>query len=79
MQYANDNARWKQRAVDSSTNEIKVLGRVLHSTGKIHQQQEVYDINYIAPTCKATHYKNPIKVLVIERDERDIRTEVSKK
>ena len=65
--------------MNSNTNKIKVLGRVLHSTGKIHQQQEVYDINYIAPTCKATHYKNPIKVLVIERDERNICTEIPKK
>lgn len=61
-----------------NTNEINVLGRILHSTGKIHQQQEVYDIDYIAPTCKATHYKNPIKVLVFE-DERDIRTKIPKK
>ena len=65
--------------MNSNTNKIKVLGRVLHSTGKIHQQQEIYDINYIAPTCKATHYKNPIKVLVIEKDERNICTEVPKK
>ena len=61
-----DDARWKQTANDSSFNEIKVLGRILPTTGKIHQQQEVYDINYIAPTCKATHYKNPIRVLVFE-------------
>lgn len=61
-----------------NTNEIKVLGRILHSTGKIHQQQEVYDIDYIAPTCKATHYKNPIKVLVFG-NERNICTEVSEK
>lgn len=64
-----DNARWKQTANDSSFNEIKVLGRILPTTGKIHQQQEVYDINHIAPTCKATHYKNPIRVLVFEEKQ----------
>ena len=55
-----------QNKDDTKTNTIKVLGRVLPITGKIHQQQEVYDINHIAPTCKATHYKNPIRVLVFE-------------
>lgn len=50
----------------NQTDTIKVLGRVLSSTGKVHQNQEVYDIRFIAPTCKATHYKDPIKVLVSE-------------
>ena len=57
----------KMKEQRQQTNNIKIIGRVLPTTGKIHQQQEVYDINYIAPTCKATHYKNPIKILVFEK------------
>lgn len=67
MQYINDNARWEQTTNDSSFNEIKVLGRILPITGKIHQNQEVYDIRYIARTCKATDYKDPIRILIIEK------------
>ena len=68
----------KMKGQRQQTNNIKIIGRVLPTTGKIHQQQEVYDINYVAPICKATHYKNPIRVLVFE-NERSLRTEVSKK
>lgn len=43
---------------------IVVLGRVLPSTGKMHQNQEVYYGGGIAPTIKAVTYKDPIKVIV---------------
>ena len=42
-----------------------VLGRVLCMTNdKIHQNQEVYSIDGIMCTLKATHYKDPPKVLI---------------
>lgn len=52
----------------NSTNEIIILGRLLPITSdKVHQNQEVYANNGIAPTCKATHFKDPIKVIVYEK------------
>ena len=48
-------------------NESVILGRVLGlSNDKIHQNQEVYSVDYLAPTLKATHYKDPPKILVEE-------------
>ena len=49
------------------SNNIIILGRVLDSTEKMHQNTEVYDVNGICPTQKATQYKKPIKVLVKEK------------
>lgn len=50
-------------------NEAIVLGRItpVHSEN-IHQNQEVYSINGIICTLKATHYKDPPKVFTIERE-----------
>jgi hypothetical protein len=45
-------------------NESIILGRVLGlSNDKIHQNQELYSTDGISPTLKATHYKDPPKVL----------------
>lgn len=47
-------------------NESVILGRVLGlSNDKVHQNQEVYSVDYIASTLKATHYKDPPKILEI--------------
>lgn len=44
-----------------------VFGRVLPLTSdKIHQNQEVYSEGGVICTIKATHYKDPPKVLVKE-------------
>ena len=46
---------------------VVVLGRVFPiTTDKIHQNQEVFDINGCIGTIKSTHYKDPPKVLVME-------------
>lgn len=44
--------------------DIHTLGRLLSSTGKIHQKQEVYGIGGISPTIIATIYKEPIKIVI---------------
>ena len=45
--------------------DVVVLGRVLPmSSNKIYQNQEVYYWGGIMGTLKATHYKDPPKVLV---------------
>lgn len=43
------------------------LGRLIPESGKIHQNQEVYHTNGGAATLKATHYKDPPKILVKEK------------
>ena len=43
--------------------EVKQLSRVVSSTGKIHQNQEVWSLRGLC-TLKATHYKDAPKVLV---------------
>ena len=43
---------------------IHTLGRLLPSTLKIHQNQEVYGVGGISPTIKAVVYKDPIKIVV---------------
>lgn len=43
---------------------IDVVGRVMPPSGKIHQNQEVYNPNGLSPTLKATNYKDPIKSYV---------------
>lgn len=44
--------------------EVKQLSRVVSSTGKIHQNQEVWSLRGGLCTLKATHYKDAPKVLV---------------
>lgn len=44
--------------------EVKQLSRVISSTGKIHQNQEVWSLRGGLCTLKATHYKDAPKVLV---------------
>lgn len=47
-----------------------VLGRIIPDSKKLHQNQEVYCVDGIAATLKATSYKDPPKVLVsLERDK----------
>ena len=48
---------------------FSVIGRVLPASGKLHQNQEVYDASCdsgggISPTIKASHYKDPPKIRV---------------
>lgn len=45
--------------------EVKYFGRLIPESRKIHQNQEVYDIRGGCPTLKATHYKDPPKILVV--------------
>lgn len=47
-----------------SENRVIFLGRLIPDSGKIHQNQEVYANDGIACTIKATHYKDPPKILV---------------
>lgn len=44
-------------------NDMIVLGRLIPDSGKIHQNQEVYDTEGGCCTLKATTYKDPIKVM----------------
>lgn len=44
--------------------EVKQLSRVVSSTGKIHQNQEIWSLRGGLCTLKATHYKDAPKVLV---------------
>lgn len=55
-------------------NESIILGRVLGlSNDKIHQNQERYSIIGICPTLKATHYKDPPKILEITNETHRIK------
>lgn len=45
-------------------NDIYTVGILLpETTDKIHQNQELYSTDGISPTLKATHYKDPPKIL----------------
>lgn len=44
--------------------EVRTLGRLIPEIGKLHQNQEIYDIRGGSPTLKATHHKDPPKVLI---------------
>lgn len=45
--------------------EVRTLGRLIPESGKLHQNQEIYDIRGGgSPTLKATHHKDPPKVLI---------------
>lgn len=48
--------------IQHNTNIPIVLGRVLSESKKVHQKQEVFDINGISPTIIATTCKDPIKI-----------------
>ena len=43
---------------------IRYISRILPSTGKIHQNQEVVSGGGQAVTLKASHDKSPLKVLI---------------
>lgn len=48
-------------------NKVEVLGRLIPSSGKIHQNQEVYNTlggGRSICTLKAVHYKDPPKILI---------------
>lgn len=47
-------------------NKVEVLGRLIPDSRKIHQNQEVYNTfgGRLMCTLKATHYKDPPKILV---------------
>ena len=47
-----------------NTNEINILGKMVCSSGKTHEKQEVYDIGGILGCIPATTYKDPPKVLI---------------
>lgn len=50
---------------------IIILGILLPmSCDKIHQNQEVYSVDGVMCTLKATHYKDPPKVLIDERRDK---------
>lgn len=44
--------------------DVHALGRLLSSTGKVHQKQEVWGVSGFSPTVIATAYKEPIKIVV---------------
>lgn len=46
-------------------NDMIVLGRLIPDSGKIHQNQEVYDVYGGCTICtlKASHYKDPPKIM----------------
>ena len=46
-----------------------MLGRLIPDSGKIHQNQEVWNIWGVCPTLKATHYKDPPKILIGEKTD----------
>lgn len=45
-------------------NKLFCVGMVFCSSGKYHQNCEVWSIGGIAPTIKSTSYKDPNKVIV---------------
>ena len=54
----------------SELNSI-VIGRLLPLiNNSVHQNQEVYSVDGIMCTLKATHYKDPPKVLIDERRDK---------
>ena len=50
--------------IDIQSNIVMMLFRMIPSSGKIHQNQEVYSVGGVSPTIKATAYKNPPRVLI---------------
>lgn len=47
-------------------NKVEVLGRLIPDSGKIHQNQEIYNTFGGRSICtlKAVHYKDPPKILI---------------
>lgn len=41
------------------SNKVEVVGRLIPDSGKIHQNQEVYETSGLICTIKSTHYKSP--------------------
>lgn len=41
------------------SNKVEVVGRLIPDSGKIHQNQEVYETSGLKCTIKSTHYKSP--------------------
>ena len=53
---------------------VTVLGRLIPCSGKMHQNQEVYMSagGCLMCTLKATHYKDPPKILVeVDKNEQN--------
>lgn len=48
---------------------MKSYGRLIPDSGKIHQNQEVWDIGGAICTLKATCYKDPPKIMVRVREQ----------
>ena len=44
-------------------NEIIILGKLMCSSGKTHEKQEVYDVGGVLGCIPATTYKDPPKIL----------------
>lgn len=55
-----------------SANKVAILGRIIPDSKKLHQNQEVYCVDGIAATLKATSYKEPPKIL-LEVDNEEVR------
>jgi hypothetical protein len=53
----------KQNVVVGGGCSPVVLERLIPDSGKIHQNQEVYSIDGLAATLKATSYKSPPMVM----------------
>lgn len=54
--------------------DVIVLGRVMPDSGKLHQNQEVYDTKGGGScTLKAAHYKDPPKILEENMDNKQYR------
>lgn len=46
------------------SNKVEVVGRLMPDSGKIHQNQEVYETSGLICTIKSTHYKSPPQIIV---------------
>ncbi len=55
-------------------NDVDVVGRLIPNSGKVHQNQEVYNSFGIICTLKATHYKDPPKILNMVSIKNDYKT-----
>lgn len=49
-------------------NGVEIVGRLIPDSGKIHQNQEVYSSveGGIMGTLKASHYKDPPKIVITQ-------------
>lgn len=46
------------------SNKVEVVGRLIPDSGKIHQNQEVYETSGLICTIKSTHYKSPPQIII---------------